>query len=122
MAWTNNTWAMHLHCGIRGADRAVQVATRMRSVLPELLALSANSPIFGGTDTRLASTRTQTFIKSFPRCGIPDAFADWSAYADHVWWLERAGSITESTQIWWSIRPHHAFGTIEVRIATGRPS
>ncbi len=116
VAWTNNTWAMHLHCGIRGADRAIQVATRMRSVLPELLALSANSPIFGGRDTRLASTRTQTFIKSFPRCGIPDAFADWSEYADHVWWLERAGSITESTQIWWSVRPHHAFGTIEIRI------
>ena len=120
VAWTNNTWAMHLHCGIRDADRAIRVATRMRSVLPELLALSANSPIFGGRDTRLASTRTQTFVKSFPRCGIPDAFPDWDAYAEHVWWLERAGSIRESTQIWWSVRPHHAFGTIEVRICDGQ--
>jgi carboxylate-amine ligase len=120
VAWTNNTWAMHLHCGIRGGDRAVKVATRMRSVLPELLALSANSPILEGRDTRLASTRTQTFIKSFPRCGIPDAFESWDAYADHVRFLETAGSITESTQIWWSVRPHHAFGTVEVRICDGQ--
>jgi carboxylate-amine ligase len=120
VAWTNNTWALHLHCGVHDADRAIKVATRMRSVLPELLALSANSPIFGGRETRLASTRTQTFIKSFPRCGIPDAFADWDDYAAHVAFLERAGSIRESTQIWWSVRPHHAFGTLEVRICDGQ--
>ena len=120
VAWTNNTWALHLHCGVRDADRAIQVAMRMRSVLPDLLALSANSPIFGGRDTRLASTRTQTFIRSFPRCGIPDAYGDWDAYAAYVAFLERAGAITESTQIWWSVRPHHAFGTIEVRICDGQ--
>jgi carboxylate-amine ligase len=120
VAWTNNTWAMHLHCGVRDADRAIRVATRLRSILPELLALSANSPIFEGRDTRLASTRTQTFIKSFPRCGIPDAFDTWSSYADHVRFLETAGSITESTQIWWSVRPHHAFGTVEIRICDGQ--
>ena len=120
VAWVNNTWALHLHCGVRDADRAVKVATRMRSVLPELLALSANSPIFEGRDTQLASTRTQTFIRSFPRCGIPDAFADWDAYARRVGWLERSGSIRESTQIWWSIRPHHMFGTVEVRICDGQ--
>jgi len=120
VAWTNNTWALHLHCGVHDADRAIKVATRMRSVLPELLALSANSPIFGGRDTRLASTRTQIFIRSFPRCGIPDAFADWDDYAAHVAFLERAGSIRESTQIWWSVRPHHAFGTLEVRICDGQ--
>src|SRR5450631_2842377 len=120
LAWTNNTWALHLHCGVRDADRAVKVATRMRSVLPDLLALSANSPIFGGRDTRLASTRTQVFVRSFPRCGIPDAYADWDDYAANVAFLERAGSISESTQIWWSVRPHHAFGTIEVRICDGQ--
>jgi glutamate---cysteine ligase / carboxylate-amine ligase len=120
VAWTNNTWALHLHCGVRDADRAIKVATRMRSVLPDLLALSANSPIFEGRDTRLASSRTQTFVKSFPRCGIPDAFADWDAYAERVAFLERSGSIQESTQLWWSIRPHHAFGTVEVRIFDGQ--
>jgi carboxylate-amine ligase len=120
VAWINNTWALHLHCGVRGADRAIQVATRMRSVLPELLALSANSPIFGGRDTLLASTRAELFIKNLPRCGIPDAFADWGEYARHIALLERTGSIREPTQIWWSVRPHHRFGTVEVRICDGQ--
>jgi glutamate---cysteine ligase / carboxylate-amine ligase len=120
IAWTNNTWSLHLHCGVRGADRAMAVCTAMRSVLPELLALSANSAIFWGRDTRLHSARTQVFVKSFPRCGIPDAFADWNSYADRVALLERTNSIIKSTQIWWSIRPHHQFGTIEVRICDGQ--
>jgi carboxylate-amine ligase len=120
IAWTNNTWALHLHCGVRGADRAVRVSTAMRSVLPELLALSANSPLFWGRDTRLASTRTQVFVRSFPRCGIPDAFGSWDEYASHVRLLERTGSIVEGTQIWWSVRPHHSFGTVEVRICDGQ--
>ena len=120
IAWTNNTWSLHLHAGVRGADRAVAVCTAMRSVLPELLALSANSAVFGGRATRLHSTRTQVFTKSFPRCGLPDAFADWDEYARFVGLLERTGSIVESTQIWWSVRPHHSFGTVEVRICDGQ--
>jgi carboxylate-amine ligase len=120
VAWTNNTWALHLHCGVRGADRAIGVTSALRSVLPELLALSANSPVFEGTATRLASTRTQVFVRSFPRCGIPDGFLDWDDYAEHVALLARTNSITESTQIWWSIRPHHAFGTVEIRICDGQ--
>jgi carboxylate-amine ligase len=120
IAWTNNTWSLHLHVGVRGADRAVAVSTAMRSVLPELLALSANSAVFGGRDTRLHSTRTQVFTKSFPRCGLPDAFADWDEYARFVDLLERTGSLVESTQIWWSVRPHHSFGTVEVRICDGQ--
>jgi glutamate---cysteine ligase / carboxylate-amine ligase len=120
VAWTNNTWSLHLHVGVRGADRAVAVSTAMRSVLPELLALSANSPIFAGLPTRLHSTRVQVFTKSFPRCGVPDAYADWADYAGHVDLLERTGSIEESTQIWWSVRPHHSFGTVEVRICDGQ--
>jgi len=120
VAWTNNTWAIHLHCGVRGADRAIAVSSAMRSVLPELLALSANSAVFWGRATRLHSTRTQVFVRSFPRCGVPDAFADWSEYADFVSLLERTGSIVESTQIWWSVRPHHSFGTLEVRICDGQ--
>jgi glutamate---cysteine ligase / carboxylate-amine ligase len=120
IAWTNNTWSLHLHAGVRGADRAVAVSTAMRSVLPELLALSANSAVFGGRPTRLHSTRVQIFTKSFPRCGVPDAFAGWDDYAAFVALLERTGSIVESTQIWWSVRPHHSFGTVEVRICDGQ--
>ena len=120
IAWTNNTWSLHLHVGVRGADRAVAVSTAMRSVLPELLALSANSAVYLGRATRLHSTRMQVFTKSFPRCGVPDAYADWDDYARFVRLLETTGSIVESTQIWWSVRPHHSFGTIEVRICDGQ--
>jgi carboxylate-amine ligase len=120
VAWINNTWSIHLHCGIRGADRAMAVASAMRSVLPELLALSANSAVYVGRLTRLHSTRTQVFTKSFPRCGVPDVFQDWAEYADYVALLERTRSIEESTQIWWSVRPHHSFGTLEVRICDGQ--
>ncbi len=120
VAWTNNTWSLHLHAGVRGADRAVAVSTAMRSVLPELLALSANSAVFLGRPTRLHSTRVQTFTKSFPRCGVPDAYAGWDDYARFVELLQRTNSIVESTQIWWSVRPHHTFGTVEVRICDGQ--
>ncbi len=120
VAWTNNTWSLHLHAGVRGADRAVAVSTAMRSVLPELLALSANSAVFGGRATRLHSTRAQIFTKSFPRCGVPDAYSSFEDYAEYVRLLERTGSIVESTQIWWSVRPHHTFGTVEVRICDGQ--
>lgn len=120
IAWINNTWSQHLHVGIRDADRAVRICTAMRSVLPEILALSANSAIYMGRDTRLQSTRTSLFTRSFPRCGVPDPLMDFAEYADFVRLLERTNSIVESTQIWWSVRPHHAFGTIEVRIADGQ--
>lgn len=120
VAWTNNTWSLHLHAGVRGADRAVAVSTAMRSVLPELLALSANSAVYLGRATRLHSTRVQIFTKSFPRCGVPDAYDGWADYARFVELLERTGSIVESTQIWWSVRPHHSFGTVEVRICDGQ--
>jgi len=120
IAWTNNTWSLHAHVGVRGANRAVAVSTALRSVLPELLALSANSPIFMGRDTRLASARTNVFTKSFPRCGVPDAYRDWSEYAAFVEMLQRTGSIEEGLQIWWSVRPAHGFGTVELRICDGQ--
>lgn len=120
VAWTNNTWSIHLHAGVRGADRAAAVSTAMRSVLPELLALSANSPIYLGRPTRLASTRTQVFTRSFPRSGIPEAYPTWDAYAEFVDQLQRTNSIVEARQIWWSVRPAHDFGTVEVRICDGQ--
>jgi glutamate---cysteine ligase / carboxylate-amine ligase len=120
IAWINNTWSIHLHVGVRGADRAVAVSTALRSVLPELLGLSANSAVFEGRATRLHSTRMQVFTKSFPRCGVPDAYRSWDDYAAFVDLLERTGSIVESTQIWWSVRPHHSFGTVEIRICDGQ--
>ena len=116
VAQRNNTWSLHVHVGVRGADRAVAVCDSLRNALPALLAISANSPFLDGRDTGLASVRTQIFTRTFPRCGIHDPFGDWASYAGFVDLLERTRSIVESTQLWWSVRPHHAFGTVEVRI------
>src|SRR5215203_1980346 len=116
VAWRNNTFSLHVHVGVRGADRAVRVCDRLRPILPLLLAISANSPYVDCMDSGLHSARTQIFTKSFPRCGIPDPFGSWQAWSDYVEMLVRTNSIIEFTQLWWSVRPHHAFGTVEVRV------
>ncbi len=116
VAWRNNTFSLHVHVGIRGPDRAVLVCDRLRPVLPLLLAISANSPFLDGRDSGLHTARTQIFTKSFPRCGIPDAFGSWDSFANYIEFLVRTRSIVEYTQVWWSIRPHFSFGTVEVRI------
>jgi carboxylate-amine ligase len=116
VAQRNNTWSLHLHMGIRGADRAIAVCDWMRELLPLLLAVSANSPFLDRRDTGLHSVRTEIFTRTFPRCGVPSPFHDWSRYSSFIETLLRAGSVVESTQLWWSVRPHHSFGTVEVRI------
>jgi carboxylate-amine ligase len=122
VAWRNNTFSLHVHLGVRDIDRAVRVCDRLRPVLPLLLAISANSPYLDGRDTGLHSARTQSFTKSFPRCGIPDAFGGWSAYRAYIEFLLRTRSIVEFTQVWWSVRPHFSFGTVEVRICDAQAS
>jgi carboxylate-amine ligase len=122
VAWRNNTFSLHVHVGVRGADRAVRVCDRLRPVLPVLLAISANSPFLDGRDSGLHSARTQTFTKSFPRCGVPDPFGDWAAFGDYIDFLIQTRSIVEYTQVWWSIRPHFTFGTVEVRICDAQPT
>src|SRR3954447_10328889 len=122
VARRNNTFSLHVHVGVRGIDRAVRSCDRLRPVLPLLLALSASSPFLEGLDSGLHSVRSQIFTKSFPRCGIPDAFGSWAAFRQYVDFLVRTRSIVEYTQVWWSIRPHFAFGTVEVRICDVQPS
>jgi carboxylate-amine ligase len=116
VARRNNTFSLHVHVGVNGVDRAIRVCDRLRPVLPTLLALSANSPYLDARDAGLHSARSQSFTKSFPRCGIPDAYGSWAAYAEYIDFLVSTNSIVEYTQVWWSIRPHFAFGTVEVRI------
>ncbi|HVX32079.1 MAG TPA: YbdK family carboxylate-amine ligase [Solirubrobacterales bacterium] len=116
VAQRNNTWSLHVHVGVRGADRAIAVCDRMRELLPPLLALSANSPFLDRRDTGLASVRSEIFTRTFPRCGVPSPFVDWDTYSGFVEMLQRTSSVIESTQLWWSVRPHHSFGTVEVRI------
>jgi glutamate---cysteine ligase / carboxylate-amine ligase len=116
VAQRNNTWSMHVHMGVRGADRAIAVCDRLRELLPLLLAVSANSPFLDRRDSGLHTVRTEIFTRTFPRCGVPSPFVDWATYAEFVGLLQRTGSAVESTQLWWSVRPHHQFGTVEVRI------
>jgi glutamate---cysteine ligase / carboxylate-amine ligase len=122
VAWRNNTFSLHVHVGVNGAERAIRVCDRLRGVMPELLAISANSPFLDGRHSGLHSARSQIFTKSFPRCGIPDAFGRWQAYADYIDFLVRTHSIIEFTQVWWSVRPHHTYGTVEMRICDAQAS
>jgi carboxylate-amine ligase len=116
VAWRNNTFSLHVHVGVRSLDRAVRVCDRLRPVLPLLLAVSANSAFVDGRSAGIHSARSQTFTRSFPRCGVPDVFGGGRAYREYVDFLIRTGSIVEYTQVWWSIRPHFSFGTVEMRI------
>jgi glutamate---cysteine ligase / carboxylate-amine ligase len=121
VVWRNNTFGLHVHVAVRGRDRAIAVVAAMRNFLPEILALSASSPFVEDVVTGLHTARTQIFTRFFPRCGVPDAFTDWAEYERFVRFLYDTGSITEHTQMWWSVRPHLAFPTVETRIADGQP-
>src|SRR5690349_20593052 len=121
VVWRNNTFGLHVHVGIAGAERAIAVHDALRNFLPELLALSASSPFVENVDSGLHSARTEIFTRMFPRCGIPDPYGSWQGWADYVAFLYTTGSITEHTQIWWSVRPHLAFPTIELRICDAQP-
>jgi len=121
VVWRNNTFGLHVHIAINGPDRAIAVASALRNFLPELLALSCSSPFVENVNTGLHSARTQIFTRFFPRCGVPDAFTSWDEYEGFVRFLYETGSITENTQIWWSVRPHMVFPTVEIRICDGQP-
>ena len=121
VVWKNNTFGLHVHIGVKGADRAIRAANGVRNWLPELLALSASSPMAEGVNTGLHSARTQIFTRFFPRCGIPDTFTGWDEYESYVRFLYETSSIDEHTQLWWSVRPHLAFPTVEVRICDAQP-
>src|SRR5436190_5980710 len=121
VVWRNNSFGLHVHVGIRGADRAIAVCDALRNYLPELLAVSASSPFVEGVFTHLHSARTEIFTRMFPRCGVPDAYASWRAYEEYVRFLYDTRSIAEHTQIWWSVRPHLAFPTVEIRICDAQP-
>ena len=86
---------------------------------PELLAWSTSSPFV--ENTGLHSARTQIFTRFFPRCGVPDAYGDWDTFADYVEMLYATGSIGDPTEMWWSVRPHLGFPTVEIRISDAQP-
>src|SRR5437870_4201391 len=121
VVWRNNSFGLHTHIAVRGADRAIAVCNAFRNVLPELLALSASWPFVEDVVTGLHSARTQIFTRMFPRCGVPDAYDGWDGFERYVRFLYDTRSIDEHTQIWWSVRPHLAFPTVEIRICDAQP-
>jgi glutamate---cysteine ligase / carboxylate-amine ligase len=110
VVWRNNTFGLHVHVGIKGADRAILVTNALRGFLPELLAYSGSSPFVEGAFTYLHSARTEVFTRMFPRCGVPDAFRDWAEYEDYVRFLRHEVDRT------WPFRPSSCGS------ATGSPS
>jgi carboxylate-amine ligase len=121
VVWRNNTFGLHVHVGIRGADRAIAVCNLLRNYMPELLALSASSPFVENVNSGLHSARTQIFTRMFPRCGVPDPYDGWAGFEAYVRLLYDTKSIDEHTQLWWSVRPHLAYPTVEMRICDAQP-
>ena len=108
-------FGMHIHVAVDDPDKAIQIVNGLLPHLAPLLALSASSPFWRGEPTGLASSR-QIVFSAFPRSGPPPRFRDYEDYASVVGQLERTGCIADYTHIWWDIRPHPKWGTIEVRI------
>ena len=121
VVWRNNSFGLHAHVAIRGADRAVRVTSALRLYLPDLLALSASSPFVENVNTGLHSARSQIFTRMVPRCGIPDRLDSWRDFEEYVRLLYETGSISEHTQLWWSVRSHLAYPTVEIRICDAQP-
>src|ERR671923_760058 len=108
-------FGLHIHVAVDDPEKAIQVINALLVHLPELLALSGNSPFWRGETTGLASSRQMVFA-AFPRSGPPPRFNDYGDYAEVVGQLEKTGCIADYTHIWWDVRPHPRFGTIEIRV------
>jgi carboxylate-amine ligase len=107
-------FGMHVHVGLDDPDKAIHVANGMRVHVPVLTALSANSPFWRADSTGLQSTRTPIF-RAFPRVGVPPTFADWADYERRIDFMVGAGVIEDYTWLWYDVRPHPQFGTVEIR-------
>jgi glutamate---cysteine ligase / carboxylate-amine ligase len=108
-------FGLHVHVGVDSGQKAIAVTNALRTWLPELLALSSNSPFWQGRETGLASTRVKVF-DSFPRSGLPPAFSSWEEFELLVERGRRTNSFADYTYIWWDLRPHPKLGTIEIRV------
>jgi glutamate---cysteine ligase / carboxylate-amine ligase len=107
-------FGLHVHVGVDDADKAIHIVNGMRVHVPILLALSANSPYWRSDDSGLASTRMPIF-RAFPRVGIPPYYEDWDDYERRIEFMVEAGVMEDATFLWYDVRPHAKFGTVEVR-------
>ncbi|HEY1625215.1 MAG TPA: glutamate--cysteine ligase [Streptosporangiaceae bacterium] len=115
------TFGVHVHVGIRDGSKAIPIVNALAAYLPHFLGLTASSPFWCGYDTGLASCRSVTF-GSLPTSGPPPRLADWKQFEDYMDTLKRAGTIRSIKEVWWDIRPHPDFGTVEIRMADGTPT
>lgn len=117
MGWVARTQAiygLHVHVAVPDGDAAIRAVNALARHVPLLVALSANSPFWRRSDTRLASTRIKIF-ELFPRSGLPPVFRCWEDFENHVETLVASGSMPDYTWCWWDARPHQRFGTVELR-------
>jgi carboxylate-amine ligase len=124
LQWTARRLAIfgvHFHVGVPTGDRAVSIANALRGYLPLLLALSASSPYWEGEDSGLASARCKVF-ESLPTAGLPPPLANWAEFVELMDTLVRAESIRSIREIWWDVRPHPDFGTVELRMCDAPPT
>lgn len=109
------TFGLHVHVGVDSGDKAVMICDRIMQHLPTLLALSASSPFWQGRDTGLQSYRSKV-MEGLPTAGLPTLMRNWSEYVWLVNHMVETGFINTIREIWWDVRPHHNFGTVEVRV------
>ncbi|HUK72924.1 MAG TPA: glutamate--cysteine ligase [Streptosporangiaceae bacterium] len=115
------TFGVHVHVGLRDGSKAIPIVNALAAYLPHFLALTASSPYWCGQDTGLASSRSVVF-GALPMAGPPHQLAKWSEFEDYMDTLLRAGTIRSIKEVWWDIRPHPDFGTVEVRMFDGVPT
>jgi carboxylate-amine ligase len=115
------TMATHVHVGLRDADRAMPIINALAAYLPHLLGLTASSPFWSGHETGLASSRSVVF-GALPNTGPPPGLPDWKSFEEYMDIQLRAGTIRTIKEVWWDVRPHPDFGTVEIRIADAVPT
>jgi carboxylate-amine ligase len=115
------TFGVHVHVGLRDESKAMPVVNALAAYLPHFLALTASSPFWSGHDTGLASSRSIVF-GSLPNTGPPPRLTTWASFEEYMDTLLRAGTIRSIKEVWWDIRPHPDFGTVELRMSDGVPT
>lgn len=114
-------FGVHVHVGVRSADKAVAITNALTAYVPHLLAISASSPYWKGSDTGLASARSKVFA-GLPTAGLPFQLKDWAQFESYMETLIKTGTIGSIKEVWWDIRPHPTYGTVELRICDGLPT
>ncbi len=114
-------FGVHVHVGVRAPEKAIPINNALMMYIPHFLALSASSPFWIGSDTGLASARSKVF-EGLPTAGLPYALSGWDAFEDYMETLISSNTIESIREVWWDIRPHPNFGTVELRICDGIPT